>query len=205
MEFIILTILKFFEGTGYWGVFFLMTVESSFIPFPSELVIPPMAYLASLGEYNVYLVIFYGVLGTLFGALINYFLALKLGRIIVYKLLETRLAKALFLSKEKVQYAEDYFLRYGNISTFIGRLVPAVRQLISIPAGFSKMNLKNFIIYTSLGSSIWIIILAILGYQLGENKDLLHYYYSEIKTVFWVLGVFLLAYILYKIYKINKK
>lgn len=205
MEFIISTILNFFEGTGYWGVFFLMTIESSFIPFPSEVVIPPMAYLASLGQYNVYLVIFYGIVGTLLGALINYFLALKLGRVIVYKLLETRIAKALFLSKEKVQYAEDYFLKYGNISTFIGRLVPAVRQLISIPAGFSKMNLKNFIIYTSLGSSIWIIILAILGYQLGENKELLSLYYSEIKTVFWILGVFLLVFLVYKIYKINKK
>ncbi len=179
-----------------------MTIESSFIPFPSEIVIPPAAYLASQGQYNVYLVVLFGILGTLLGALINYFLALKLGRTIIYSLLETRIAKYLFLDQDKIKKSEDYFLKYGNISTFVGRLVPAVRQLISIPAGFSKMNLKSFIFYTSLGSGIWISILAILGYQLGANKELLSQYYSQIKTGLWFLG---LVFIVYLFIKIRKK
>ncbi|MDA3840332.1 MAG: DedA family protein [Patescibacteria group bacterium] len=202
MDIIFSTILNFFSDFGYWGVFFLMTIESSFIPFPSEIVIPPAAYLASQGQYNVYLVVLFGILGTLLGALINYFLALKLGRTIIYSLLETRIAKYLFLDQDKIKKSEDYFLKYGNISTFVGRLVPAVRQLISIPAGFSKMNLKSFIFYTSLGSGIWISILAILGYQLGANKELLSQYYSQIKTGLWFLG---LVFIVYLFIKIRKK
>lgn len=201
MDIIFATILGFFSGFGYWGVFFLMTIESSFIPFPSEIIIPPAAYLASQGEYNVYLVVLFGVLGTLLGALINYFLALKLGRSIVYALLETKLAKLLFLNKDKIKKSEDYFLQYGNISTFIGRLVPAVRQLISIPAGFSKMNLRNFLFYTSLGSTIWVSILAVLGYQLGANKELLAQYYGEIKIALWAIAFIFIVYLVIKIKK----
>jgi len=202
MDIIFATILSFFSGFGYWGIFFLMTIESSFIPFPSEIIIPPAAYLASQGEYSVYLVILFGVLGTLLGALINYFLALKLGRSIIYSLLETKIAKVLFLNKDKIKKSEDYFLQYGNVSTFIGRLIPAVRQLISIPAGFSKMNLKSFLFYTSLGSTIWVSILAVLGYQLGANKELLAQYYGEIKIALWAIAF---VFVIYLILKFKKK
>lgn len=205
MEIIIELILNFFSGTGYWGVFFLMTIESSFIPFPSEVVIPPAAYLASQGEGNVYLVILIGVLGTILGALINYFLALKLGRPIVYKLAETRLARAIFIDKNKIKKSEDYFLKYGNISTFLGRLVPAVRQLISIPAGFSRMNLANFIIFTSLGSGIWITILAILGYMLGANQELLSENYHWVKIAIGFGFIAFVAYLFYKNYRKKKE
>ena len=201
MDIIFEIILNFFSDFGYWGVFFLMAIESSFIPFPSEVVVPPAAYLAAQGQYNVYLIVFFGILGTLLGALINYFLALKLGRTIIYSLLETKIAKALFLDVDKIKKSEDYFLKYGNISTFIGRLVPAVRQLISIPAGFSRMKLKNFILYTTLGSGIWISILAVLGYQLGANKDLLSEYYDQIKTALWFFASFFVIYLFIKIRK----
>ena len=201
MDIIFEIILNFFSDFGYWGVFFLMAIESSFIPFPSEVVVPPAAYLAAQGQYNVYLIVFFGILGTLLGALINYFLALKLGRTIIYSLLETKIAKTLFLDVDKIKKSEDYFLKYGNISTFIGRLVPAVRQLISIPAGFSRMKLKNFILYTTLGSGIWISILAVLGYQLGANKDLLSEYYDQIKTALWFFASFFVIYLFIKIRK----
>ncbi|PLX20968.1 DedA family protein [Candidatus Parcubacteria bacterium] len=201
MEIIFTTILNLFSGLGYWGVFLLMTIESSFIPFPSEIVIPPAAYLAAQGQYNLYLVVIFGVLGTLLGALINYFLALKLGRSIVYALIDKKIAKIFLLDKDKIKKSEDYFLKYGDISTFIGRLVPVIRQLISIPAGFSKMKLRNFIFYTVLGSGIWVVILAILGYQLGANAELLSMYYSQIKLVIWGLAIVFVLYLGYKIKK----
>jgi len=191
-------ILSFFSGFGYWGVFFLMTIESSFIPFPSEIVIPPVAYLAAQGQYNIYLVILFGILGSLLGASINYLLAISLGRKMIYSLLETNLAKFLLLNKEKIKKSEDYFLKYGGISTFIGRLVPVVRQLISIPAGFTKMSFRSFIFYTFLGSSIWVSLLAVLGYQLGANSELLAQYYFQIKIVLWTLAVLFVFYLIVK-------
>ncbi len=191
-------ILNFFSGFGYWGVFFLMTIESSFIPFPSEIVIPPVAYLAAQGQYNIYLVILFGILGSLLGASINYLLAISLGRKMIYSLLETNLAKFLLLNKEKIKKSEDYFLKYGSISTFIGRLVPVVRQLISIPAGFTKMSFRSFIFYTFLGSSIWVSLLAVLGYQLGANSELLAQYYFQIKIVLWTLAVLFVFYLIVK-------
>ena len=159
---------------GYWGIMSLMTIESSFIPFPSEIIIPPAAYLASQNQMNIYLIILAGIIGSLIGALINYYLALFLGRKIIYS----------FISSNKLDKSEKYFLKYGNISTFIGRLVPGIRQLISVPAGFSKMKLSSFIFYTSLGSGIWVIILAILGYSFGSNQEMLEKYYSEISWFF---------------------
>ena len=158
MEFIFGTIidwgLNLILEIGYLGITLLITIESSFIPFPSEIVIPPAAYLAQQGEMNIFLVILAGIIGSLLGALINYFLAYTLGRKVVYSLVNLKIFRFLLINKEKVVKAEEYFLKYGNFSTFMGRFIPAVRQLISIPAGFSKMNLKNFILYTSLGSGI---------------------------------------------------
>jgi len=161
--------LGYFHNLNYISITALMTVESSFIPFPSEVVMPPAGWLASQGQLNLFLVIICGTLGSLLGALINYFLARYLGRTILYSLINTPAAKWLFLSQKKLERAEKYFQRYGNVSTLIGRLLPAVRQLISLPAGLAKMNLKNFIIYTVIGAGLWNIILTLLGYWLGAN------------------------------------
>ncbi len=183
---------------GYWGVAALMTIESSFIPFPSEIIVPPAAYLAQQGQFNIYLVIIAGIAGSLLGALINYYLAYTLGRKIIYALASKKFSKFLLINPEKMVQAEKYFLKYGNISTFIGRLVPWARQLISIPAGFSKMNLKKFLFYTSLGSGIWVIILAVLGYTFGSNQELLAGYYKEISTFFIILALIIVVGIIIK-------
>ncbi|HPY96071.1 MAG TPA: DedA family protein [Candidatus Cloacimonadota bacterium] len=179
------TIATFFMGKfsqmGYTGIIVLMTIESSFIPFPSEIVIPPAAYLASQGQMNLFLVIASGVAGSLIGALINYFLAVWLGRSLVYKLADTKLVHMMLIDRGKIEKAEEYFNKYGNMSTLIGRLIPAIRQLISIPAGLARMDLKRFIFFTTLGAGVWNVILALLGYYFGENKALLHLYYEEIK------------------------
>jgi len=183
---------------GYWGVVALMTIESSFIPFPSEIIVPPAAYLAQQGQFNIYLVIIAGIAGSLLGALINYYLARTLGRKIIYALARKKFSKFLLINPEKLVKAEKYFLKYGNVSTFIGRLVPWARQLISIPAGFSKMNLKRFIFYTSLGSGIWVIILAVLGYAFGSNQELLAGYYEEISLFFIILALIIVIGIIIK-------
>lgn len=191
---------------GYLGIVLLMTIESSFIPFPSEVVIPPAAYLASRGEMDIILVIFSGILGSLIGATINYILALSLGRKIVYTLADHKFAKYILIDAKKIEAAEEYFLKYGNISTFIGRLLPAIRQLISIPAGFSKMNFKNFLFFTFLGSGIWTVILAVLGYVFGANQEVFLSYYKEIKIAFVILAlVLLMFFVVKKIVKNNKK
>ena len=183
---------------GYYGIVILMTIESSFIPFPSEIVIPPAAYLAYQGEFNIYLVILVGIAGSLLGALINYYLAYTLGRKIIYSLANKRFSKFLLISPEKLDKAEKCFLKYGNASTLIGRLIVGVRQLISIPAGFSKMNLKSFIFFTSLGSGIWIVILAFLGYNIGYNQELFNKYYQEISLLFILLAVIVIIGIIIK-------
>ncbi|MFH1460873.1 MAG: DedA family protein [Patescibacteria group bacterium] len=177
-------VTKIIAKIGYWGIMFLMAVESSFIPFPSEIVIPPAAYLAHQGKMNIYLVVLVGIIGSLLGALVNYFLAYTLGRKIIYSLTQTKLAKVLLINQAKIEKAEKYFLNYGNLSTFVSRLIPAIRQLISLPAGFSRMNLGSFLFYTFLGSGIWVSILAALGYYFGANQELFNGYYQQIS---WLL------------------
>jgi membrane protein DedA with SNARE-associated domain len=198
MQEIISTILEISQAMGYPGILVLMTIESSFIPFPSEIIIPPAAYLAQQGTLNIYLVIFFGILGSLLGATINYLLARYLGRIVVYKLIGHKFSRALLLSEKKLAHAEGYFLRYGNSSTFIGRLVPAVRQLISLPAGFCKMKFRDFIFFTFLGSGTWVVILALLGYFLGANQELLGRYYKEISLFFIAFGIGFVLLLFYK-------
>ncbi len=197
-------ILGLTADMGYWGVGLLMTIESSFLPFPSEIVVPPAAYLASKGEMNVYLVVLAGVLGSVLGAVINYVLAASFGRFIVYKLAAHKLARIIFINPENLKRAEDYFLRNSNSATFVGRLIPVIRQLVSIPAGFSKMPFARFAFLTALGSFIWVAILAALGYFLGANEDLLHTYYKELSWVFIVLAILYLFFKL-KIYKLFRK
>ena len=158
----------FVENAGYTLVFVFMVIESSFIPFPSEVVVPPAAYLAaSRGDLHIAGIVVAATLGALVGALINYYLSLWIGRPLVYRFAESSFGNVCLLNRQKVENAEKYFDRHGAISTFIGRLVPAVRQLISIPAGLARMNVAKFAIFTSLGALVWNIILATLGWWLS--------------------------------------
>ena len=155
------------ENLNYWTITLLMAIESSFIPFPSEVVVPPAAYkAAATGELNVWLVIFFATLGAVIGAFINYGLALWLGKPIVYKFANSRLGHMCLLDEQKVIKAEQFFIRYGVAATLVGRLVPAVRQLISIPAGLAKMNIAKFALFTAIGAGAWNAVLATMGYLL---------------------------------------
>ena len=155
------------EHLNYWTITLLMAIESSFIPFPSEIVVPPAAYkAAATGELNVWLVIFFATLGAVIGAFINYGLALWLGKPIVYKFANSRLGHMCLLDEQKVIKAEQFFIRYGVAATLVGRLVPAVRQLISIPAGLAKMNIAKFALFTAIGAGVWNAVLATMGYLL---------------------------------------
>lgn len=153
----------------YLMVFGLMVVESSFIPFPSEVIVPPAAYLAATShEVNIVAVVAIATAGALGGALINYYLSVWIGRPIVYRFADSKIGHACLIDRAKVENAERYFDRHGAVSTFIGRLIPAVRQLISIPAGLASMNIGKFAIFTSLGALVWNAVLAALGWWLGH-------------------------------------
>lgn len=155
-------------ATVYMLVFAFMVVESSFVPFPSEVIVPPAAYLACTShEVNIIAVTLLATAGAIVGALINYYLSLWIGRPIVYKFAASRLGHAFLIDEAKVRHAEEYFDAHGAASTFFGRLIPAVRQLISIPAGLARMNIGKFVIFTGLGALTWNVVLAGLGYWLG--------------------------------------
>lgn len=166
---------------GYPGIFLLMAMESSLIPVPSELVMPPAGYLAQQGLMNPWIAILAGTFGSLVGAYANYFCAHYLGRPLIIKY-----GKYLLISPEKFQKVERFFLRHGEISTFIGRLLPVVRHLISIPAGLSGMNHLRFSTYTLLGAFIWCSILTWIGYIIGSNQDLIMAYSRQ--AVIWTLA-----------------
>jgi len=170
----------YMANLNYFTVALLMAIESTFIPLPSEVVVPFAAYKAAQGDLNVFLVVLFGTIGALFGSLINYTLAYYLGRPIVYAFAESRIGKLFLLSKEKVEHAESFFIRNGKTSTFIGRLVPGVRHLISIPAGLAKMNLRDFMLYTFIGAGIWNIVLAVIGYYLYEMREQIFPYIGHI-------------------------
>lgn len=195
----------YMANINYFTVTLLMAIESSFIPFPSEIIIPPAAYKAANGELNVYLVVVFGTVGAIIGALFNYYLAKFLGQKLLLKFADTRFARMMLMDRAAVEKAETYFEKNGNISTLIGRLVPGIRQLISIPAGLVSMNLKNFILYTMIGSGIWNIILALLGYFFYSQKERLELYYHEISYVMLGLGALYFAYLIYNGFKKNKK
>lgn len=190
----------YMDNMNYGTVTLLMVIESSFIPFPSEVVVPPAAYkaLEEGSNMNIVLVVVFATLGAIIGALINYFLSLWLGRPIIYKFVETRFGKMCLLDKQKVEKAEKYFDKHGKSSTFIGRLVPGIRQLISIPAGLAKMNIATFVCFTALGAGIWNIILALLGYLGHGNKELIDQYSHELSYILLGLGVLFVAYLIYK-------
>lgn len=158
------------DNLNYWTVTLLMTIESSFIPFPSEVVVPPAAWLAATGssDLNIYLVVVFATLGACIGALVNYYLALWLGRPIIYKFVNSRVGHMCLLDEDKLKRAEVYFEKHGSVSTLVGRLIPAVRQLISIPAGLARMKIAKFILFTSLGAGVWNAVLAIIGWSLAK-------------------------------------
>jgi membrane protein DedA with SNARE-associated domain len=185
-----------------------MTIESSFIPFPSEVVVPPAAYKAAVsGEMNILLVVLFATLGANIGALINYYLAKWLGRPIVYKFANSRFGHMCLIDEAKVKNAEEYFEKRGALSTFIGRLIPAVRQLISIPAGLARMKVGTFLLYTTLGAGIWNAILAAIGWYLSTvpgietEEQLLEKvteYSHELGYIFIALGALVVSYLVYK-------
>lgn len=190
----------YMEHMNYTTITLLMAIESSFIPFPSEIVVPPAAYKAAQGELNIYLVIFFSTLGALIGAIFNYFFALWIGRKVIYSLADTRFARLCMIEPKSIEKAETYFVKHGKTSTFIGRLVPGIRQLISIPAGLARMPFGKFILYTTLGAGLWNTALAMLGYYIP--KELVDKYYSELSIAMLVLGA---GFILFLAYQALKK
>ena len=192
---------------NYASITALMAVESSFIPFPSEVVIPPAAFVAgqpdsvlcTTGNYpvDVLLIILFGTLGAMIGAIINYGLSVWLGRIVIYKFADSRLGHMCLLSSEKIQRAEAYFREKGNVSTFVGRFIPGIRQLISIPAGLSRMHFGAFLWWTFLGAFIWNCILAVLGYVAAGQMDLIKEYSHELSVAILILlGAVILYYLI---------
>ena len=197
----------YMDNMNYGTVTLLMAIESSFIPFPSEVVVPPAAYKATKPDsgMNVVLVVVFATLGALIGALINYYLALWLGRPIIYKFAESKLGHLCLLDASKIETAEKYFDKHGKSSTLIGRLVPAVRQLISIPAGLAKMNIVTFLTFTALGAGIWNTILAVLGYIAAGQSDLIDKYSHELSYILIGLGILFVAYLIFKAVRKKKK
>jgi len=175
-------IVNFAREFGYLGIFIMMFLESTFFPFPSEVAMVPAGYLAAQGEMNLVLAIVIGTTGSLTGALFNYYLARKFGRVGVLKF-----GKYFFFTEEKLQKMEKFFVDHGSFSTFVARLIPGVRQLVSLPAGLSNMNLGKFALHTTLGAGLWVTVLALLGYIIGGNEALIKAYLHQI-----VLGTLLL-------------
>lgn len=187
---------------NYWTITLLMAIESSFIPFPSEVVVTPAAYKAAEGDLNILLVVTFATVGADLGALINYYLACFVGRPLIYRFAASRWGRLCLLDVDKVQKAEAYFDKHGAVSTFVGRLLPAIRQLISIPAGLARMKLSTFLLYTTLGAGIWNSILAAAGFyfqkvmpleelmsKVAEYNDIFKY------VVFGVIGLIVLYFV----------
>ena len=193
---------------NYASITALMTIESSFIPFPSEVVIPPAAFVANQPDsvlyatdvyaINVLIIVLFGTLGAMLGAIINYYLSRWLGRPIIYKFADSKLGRLCLLSSVKIERAEVYFREHGNVSTFVGRFIPGIRQLISIPAGLSKMKMLPFLLYTFLGAFIWNCVLALLGYVAAGNIDLIKEYSHELSVAILILLGAVIAYFVVK-------
>ena len=200
---------------NYASITALMAVESSFIPFPSEVVIPPAAFVAgqpdsvlcATGNYlvDVAIIVLFGTLGAMIGAIINYALSVWLGRIIIYKFADSRLGHMCLLSSEKLEKAEAYFREKGNVSTFVGRFIPGIRQLISIPAGLSRMHFGAFLWWTFLGAFIWNCILALLGYVAAGQMSLIKEYSHELSVaILIILGLVVAYFVIRKLLDVKR-
>jgi len=190
----------YMDNMNYGTITLLMAVESScFIPFPSEVVVPPAAYKASQegSDMNIVLVVVFATLGALLGAVINYYFALFLGRPIVYRFVESKIGRMCLLSRKKVEKAETLFVKHGNMTTLICRLIPGVRQVISVPAGFARMHFGNFLLYTFIGAGLWNVILAFLGYVAHGNADLINKYSKELSLILFGLVILFVLYLVY--------
>ncbi len=194
---LVATIVTIVGKLGYGGIIVMMFLESSFFPFPSEIVIPPAAYLAERGEMNIFIVVLCGILGSILGALFNYWLALKLGRPTLL-----RYGRYVGITPESFDKTENFLQKHGIFGTFIGRLIPVIRQYISFPAGLARLPLIPFIFATALGSGIWVIILAAIGYLVGNNQEMIVHYSH--KTFYFLLPVIIIACLAY-IYRQRRK
>jgi membrane protein DedA with SNARE-associated domain len=193
---IVNTIVEIVGQMGYIGIFIMMFLESTFFPFPSEVAMIPAGYLASQGSMNLYLVILIGVSGSLTGALFNYYLAKHYGRRVVI-----RFGRYFFFDEAKLEKMERFFYKHGSFSTLTSRLIPGIRQFISLPAGLSKMPISAFVIYTTIGAGIWVIILALLGYLIGQNQELINEYLHQIISITLIIIIISTAFYIW----INKK
>lgn len=196
----------------YLTVTILMAIESSFIPFPSEIVVPPAAYhAAQTGNMNIFLLVICATLGANIGALINYGIAYFAGRPIIYKFANSKFGHICLIDEEKVVKAEQYFDKHGAISTFVGRLIPAIRQLISLPAGLARMKMSKFLIFTTLGALLWNSILAAAGYYMSslfteeEMMAKLEEYSFEFKIICLAIALLAIVIIVYNVLKHRKK
>jgi membrane protein DedA with SNARE-associated domain len=188
------------DNMNYFSITALMAAESSILPVPSEMVIPPAVYVAMEpgSDLNIFLIILFGTLGAMIGASFNYIMSMWLGRLVIYKFADSKVGRLLMLSSDKIKKSEKFFNDHGKTSTFIGRLIPVVRHLISIPAGLAKMNYLSFLLYTFLGAGLWNIILAVLGYFAGKNRELIETYSHELSYGFLVVGVILTIWLIRK-------
>ncbi len=180
------TIVGYVGDLSYWGIFLLMFLESTFFPFPSEIIMIPAGYLAFKGEMNLYAVVLVGVLGSVGGALFNYYLAMHFGRKIILKY-----GRYFFIKEETLDKLEAFFVKHGELSTFNGRLIPGIRQLISLPAGLARMNVVRFSLYSALGAGIWVLVLVALGYLLGSNEALISEYLKTATVIALISVVFI--------------
>ena len=191
------------SNLNYTTIFILMMVESTVIPFPSEVVVPPAAYHAAGGNLNIWLVILFATLGAVAGAIINYAAGYYLGRPVIYRFANSRLGRLCLISQEKIEKSEKYINDHGAVATLTGRLIPGIRQLISVPAGLAKMNFGRFLFYTSLGAGAWNIILAILGWYLhsfvpqDQLQSTINAYSGHIKVII-TLAVLAISFVIVK-------
>jgi membrane protein DedA with SNARE-associated domain len=188
------------DNTNYFSITALMACESSILPLPSEIVIPPAVYVVMEpdSKLNIFLIILFGTMGALIGASLNYFMSKSLGRFVIYKFADSKVGKLFLLSSEKIQKAETFFNSHGKTSTFVGRFIPVIRHLISIPAGLAKMNYFSFIFYTALGAGLWNCCLAALGYLAHGQQDIINKYSHQLSYIFILAGVVLLVWLIAK-------
>lgn len=188
---IVTLIVDLVSQWGYWGIVIMMALESSFVPFPSEVVMIPAGYLSFKGEMNILIAIGMGLFGSWIGALVNYYIAVYLGRPFLMKW-----GKYLFINEAKFIKVEEFFRRHGEVGTFTGRLIPLVRQYISFPAGLARMNVGKFLFYTGLGAGTWVTVLAMIGYMAGQNEELIKKYSHQATVGALILcAVIILVYI----------